>query len=84
MSKKAEIIPKYGVRLTDGPITTKDLSQAYETGIAVAHMDIGMKALCLATAIREAQKQNSVAQYVLMEVLVDMLKDQTGSNKGSI
>jgi hypothetical protein len=45
---------------------------------AMTLSDLGMKALCLATAVRDAQKKDTVAQYVLMEVLLDFLGDQVG------
>ena len=41
-------------------------------------VDLGMKALCLATAIRQAQKNDCMSQYVLMDVLIDMLAAQCG------
>lgn len=51
-------------------------------GEAKTQMDLGMKALCLATAIRAAQKEDTVAQYVLTEVLIDILAEQTGGRIG--
>jgi hypothetical protein len=47
-------------------------------GEATAKADLGMKALCLATAIRDAQKSGSVSQYVLCEVLIDILASECG------
>jgi hypothetical protein len=47
-------------------------------GEAKTQADLGMKALCLATAIRKAQKINNVSQYVLMEVLIDLLAAECG------
>ncbi len=52
-------------------------------GSSMAMADIGMKALCLATAIREAQKADSVSQYVLCEILIDLLSSQCGGRIGN-
>jgi hypothetical protein len=49
-----------------------------QVGEAKTQMNLGMKALCLATAIREAQKTESVSQYVLCEVLIDLLANECG------
>lgn len=40
--------------------------------------DLGMKALCLATAIRQAQKNDCTSQYVLVDVLIEVLAGQCG------
>ena len=47
-------------------------------GAAITKADLGMKALCLATAIRDAQKADCVSQYILCEVLIDMLASECG------
>ena len=47
-------------------------------GEAMTLVDVGMKALCLATAVREAQKKDNVAQYVLMDILLDFLGEHAG------
>jgi len=49
-----------------------------QVGEAKTLVNVGMKALCLATAIREAQKTGSVSQYVLCEVLIDLLATECG------
>ena len=49
-----------------------------QVGEAKTQANIGMKALCLATAIRHAQKTESVSQYVLCEVLIDLLANECG------
>ena len=57
---------------------TKGMKRGEQVGEAMAKMGFGMKALCLATAIREAQKTHSVSQYVLCEVLIDLLANECG------
>ena len=52
-------------------------------GQAKTLADVGMKALCLATAIRQAQKVDCMSQYVLMDVLIDMLAAQCGGGLDS-
>lgn len=47
-------------------------------GEARTQANLGMKALCLATAIRDAQKVDSVSQFVLCDVLIDMLAAECG------
>ena len=47
-------------------------------GEAKTKANILMKALCMATAIRDAQKKDSVSQYVLLEALIDMLAAECG------
>jgi len=49
-----------------------------QVGETKAMAGVGMKALCLATAIRNAQKSNCVSQYVLTDVLIDMLAAECG------
>ena len=49
-----------------------------QVGEAKAMMGIVMKALCLATAIRSAQKTGGVSQYVLCDVLIDLLAGECG------
>ena len=49
-----------------------------QAGEAKAQMAIGMKALCLAVSIRNAQKSGSVIQYVLTDVLIEMLEGECG------
>jgi len=60
--------------------------QGEETGIKIGEQfgeaktqaNLGMKALCLATAVRRAQATDDVSQYVLMEVLIDLLASECG------
>lgn len=47
-------------------------------GEAKTQMNIVMKALCMATAIRDAQKRDLVSQYVLLEALIDILASECG------
>ena len=47
-------------------------------GEASAVADFGTRALCLATAIRNAQKSECFSQYVLLEVLIDLLANKCG------
>lgn len=47
-------------------------------GEAMTLSNFGMKALCLATAVRKAQKDGNVSQYVLMDVLIDLLAAECG------
>ena len=47
-------------------------------GEAETQMGIVMRCLCLAHAIRDAQKNDCVSQYVLTELLIDICAEQTG------
>jgi len=49
-----------------------------QVGEAKKQMALGMKALCLAVSVRDAQKAGSVSQYVLMDVLIEMLESECG------
>jgi hypothetical protein len=55
---------------TDGIKTGKQM------GVALNTVDVGMKVLCLATAIRQAQKDETPAQYVLLNILIEMMESQ--------
>lgn len=58
--------------------TKEGVRRGEQIGEAKTQMNLGMKALCLATAIRAAQKEDTIAQYVLVEILIDLLAEQTG------
>ena len=51
-----------------------------QVGKAKTQLGLGMKALCLAVAVRDAQKGkgDGVSQYILLDVLIEMLERECG------
>ena len=62
----------------------KGMKFGEQTGEAKSHLGLGMKALCLATAVRKAQVTGCVSQYVLLDVLIDLLAEKCGGRLGCV